>query len=781
MAASLFHRFGRWRRRSDGSGQPRAVPRPRPGRPVDPAFRLGPVYVPLVLNLFTIMAAITVAVVAAITAFFTLEGRAVAESTGRALSREVTAKVAHQVEGLFQPAAVLTELSSSQPQMSQPPNLLIHPMGWYIMQALDSYPSLYSAYMGFEDGRFYQIISVPDARRDDSRGAHSGDMELRAATIRLGHGAPPETRFIHRVILPRHGDARLQIWTFLDSGRVLLGSRVDSDAAYDPRQRPWYREARRSHDSIMTGIYSFASLNVPGLTMARPFDGDVPGVFGIDLTLGGIVDFLEQQSLTPNGRLLVANGDDQVIAFKGPDGIRTGAEYQRGRPLRLDGLHDRAIVRALYSAAPAGDVDVLPARGAKADASGGGGGALLARRIDIDMPGERDLMVAIAAPLSDFTGPVDRLISNGLAFALAVALLGLPLAWLMARRMSRALRVLAEDAGRIRALDLDGEVTVKTIVREVHDLAGAQRTMKESLRTFGLFVPRDLVREIMAAGGSAEPGGQRRNLTVLFTDIADFTTISESTPPEDLMVRTSLYFEEMTTAIAAHGGTIDKFIGDAVMALWNAPTLTADPVAKGCVAALAARRRVREFNHDLVANGYPPFHTRFGLHVGQAVVGNVGSSARMDYSAIGATVNTAARIEGLNKVYGTTVLVSEAVVLDVGVQFVTRLVDLVRPKGVTEPLRVHELVGIHPDHAAASDPALVASPDQVERAARWNAARASLRESRDWAAARVTFEALAEADPDDSLARHFAALAATLAADPEAADRWGEARHMEIK
>jgi len=735
--------------------------------------RLGPVYVPLAVNLFSIMAAGTVAVVAVIATFFAIEGRDVAVATGRTLSQEVTAKVAHQVEGLFSPAAVLAELSSSQPQMSQTPNLLIHPMGWYIMEALDSYPALYSAFMGFEDGHFYQIISVPEVDWTNPTQTRLSELDLRAATIRLGHGAPPGTRFIHRVILPRRGDGRLEIWTFLDKGRLLLGSRIETSPDYDPRVRPWYREARHRHDTIMTGIYTFASLNVPGITLARPFEGEAPGVFGIDLALGGIVEFLERQSLSANGRLLVANDDDQVIAFKGPHGMRTGAEYVRGRPLRLDGLHDRAIIRALYSIDETSEVRLLEGDGTDPD--------LLVRRIDIDMPGERDLKVAMAAPLTDFTGPVDDLISKSLVFALAVALLGVPLIWLMARRMARALQLLAEDAGRIRSLDLEGEVEVRTIVREVHDLAGAQRTMKESLRTFGLFVPRDLVRQIMAAGGSAEPGGQREDLTVLFTDIADFTTISESTPPEDLMVRASLYFEEMTAAITQHHGTIDKFIGDAVMALWNAPTPLPDHVAKGCLAALEARQKIEVFNAELAANGYPPFRTRFGLHVGQAVVGNVGSSARMDYSAIGKTVNTAARIEGLNKVYGTTILISEDVVQQVGQRFVTRLVDEVQPKGATESVRLYELQGVHPDHAAGIDPALVASRKLVSRAQRWAAIRTALHQGHDWIAARDGFAALAAEDPEDSLAAHFAALAANLAADPEAAARWSAVRRMETK
>ncbi|MBB4284493.1 adenylate/guanylate cyclase domain-containing protein [Roseospira goensis] len=723
------------------------------------------------LNLFTIMAAITVLVVLALTGFTYVQGRSVAEATGRALSRELTAKVAHRIETLFSPAAVLAEMSSSLPEIATPPDLLIHSAGWYIMQALESYPTLYSGYMGYADGRFYQLIAVPE------RAASPREDLVRARTVRLTHGAPPETRFIHRVILPRPGGDRLQIWTFLDRDRVMLGSRIDAHPRYDPRARPWYAEARATKATVMTDIYTFASLGLPGLTLARPFDGNVPGVLGIDLTLASIADFLAAQTLSPNGRLLVATSDGQVIAYRNRDGLRTGAEYVRGRPLSLGDLGDPAIARALVTDAATTDVHVVEMAGTQEP--------MLVRRMDVAMPGTRDLAVAMAAPLSDFTGPVDTLIANSLLFAAAVALLGIPLTWLVARRMSRALALLAEDAGRVQRLDLDHGVRVQTIVREIHDLARAHTMMKESLRTFGLYVPKDLVRQILAAGGSAEPGGQRRELTLLFTDIADFTTIAETLPPEDLMVRTSLYFEEMTAAINAHGGVIDKFIGDAVMALWNAPTPTDDHVTLGCLGALAARDRVAAFNAGLAARGVPVFRTRFGLHVGEAVVGNLGSSDRMDYSAIGAAVNTASRIEGLNKVYGTEILVSEPVATRAAGRFVLREIDHVVPKGAHAPIRVFELMGVHPDADLAAsgraDPAAVVDAATVDYARRWAEAQDRLRRAGDWAGARDAFAAMAAARPDDTLAASFRDLADGLARDPEAAVHWSEVRRMEGK
>ena len=139
----------------------------------------------------------------------------------------------------------------------------------------------------------------------------------------------------------------------------------------------------------------------------------------------------------------------------------------------------------------------------------------------------------------------------------------------------------------------------------------------------------------------------------MFSDIAGFTSQSEQTPPTQLMRRVSMYFDAMAEAIHAHRGVIDKFIGDAIMALWNAPAHDPEHARNGCQAVLACRAANLQLNATLEAQGQPPLTTRFGLHTGEAVVGNLGGADRIQYTALGANVNLAARLEGLNKHYRT--------------------------------------------------------------------------------------------------------------------------------
>jgi adenylate cyclase len=159
------------------------------------------------------------------------------------------------------------------------------------------------------------------------------------------------------------------------------------------------------------------------------------------------------------------------------------------------------------------------------------------------------------------------------------------------------------------------------------------------------------------------------------------------------MRQTSRYFSALTEAFLAEGGTVDKFIGDAVMVFWNAPNPQPDHVERACRAALAGKAASDKLNIQFEAEGLKPFFTRFGIHVGEAVVGNLGSTERMNYTALGNTVNLASRLEGLNKQFGTAILISEEVYLRAQRRFQFKALESVTAKGMTKETRVFELIG----------------------------------------------------------------------------------------
>ena len=301
--------------------------------------------------------------------------------------------------------------------------------------------------------------------------------------------------------------------------------------------------------------------------------------------------------------------------------------------------------------------------------------------------------------------------------ALGIALLAAGLA-LAARKLGRGIASVAREVERIRRLDLDDPVAPPGGAAELTDLGAAMAGMKSALRLFSVYVPRDLVRKLMAEGAEAKLGGERRRLTVMFSDVQGFTTIAERMAPEELMHVTSSYFQALTDDLLERHATIDKYIGDAVMAIWNAPRRDLAHAMHACHGALHARHLTLRLEEEFAARGWPRLHTRFGVHSGDAIVGNVGSSDRMAYTAIGSMVNIASRLEGMNKMYGTQILVSEATRIGAGNAFVFRSVDLVLAKGAQDPLDVHELVGL----ASAADPrdaGLVADPALVAHLPAW--------------------------------------------------------------
>ena len=237
--------------------------------------------------------------------------------------------------------------------------------------------------------------------------------------------------------------------------------------------------------------------------------------------------------------------------------------------------------------------------------------------------------------------------------ALGFVVATIPFAFWLGSLMARSLHELARQTDEIQRFQIADRPRMHSIVAEIDELGRSVFTMRTVVRNFSSFIPRQIVQQLIESGASLELGGSRREVTVLFTDVADFTAKTEKADPSQVMIYTSRYFAALSEVIMRHHGTVDKFIGDAVMALWNAPADDPDHVANACKAVLACARRNAELNKSFRREGWPAYTTRFGLHVGDAVVGNIGSSDRMNYTALGATINLAARLEGLNKNYGT--------------------------------------------------------------------------------------------------------------------------------
>lgn len=266
--------------------------------------------------------------------------------------------------------------------------------------------------------------------------------------------------------------------------------------------------------------------------------------------------------------------------------------------------------------------------------------------------------------------------------------------------------------------------------------AQARQRARQTRAMFSQYVPAEVVSRLIAEPELLRLGGEAREITLLFTDLAGFTTLSEQLSAEQTVELLSLYFGAMAPLVHASGGTLDKYIGDALMAFWGAPLADADHAEHAVRAAIAMQQAMPALCQELERRGLPSIAMRIGLHTGRVVVGNVGSAERFSYTAIGDAVNLAARLEGANKAFGTGILLSAATAALLPASIGLRALDEVKVKGKSASVRVYT-------------PCVDAALCQL------SAASLDAFVQRDWNRARAGLQAQLRAIPDDPATRRL--------------------------
>jgi adenylate cyclase len=261
-------------------------------------------------------------------------------------------------------------------------------------------------------------------------------------------------------------------------------------------------------------------------------------------------------------------------------------------------------------------------------------------------------------------------------------------------------------------------------------------------KTFERYLGAEVLEEALKHPDKLDKG-EKRELTVLFSDIRGFTTLSERMLPDKLATFINEYLSPMTRIVFEEKGTLDKYIGDAVMAFWNAPLDQADHAMRACRAAMAMLSKLEELKAKWRADSYPEFDIGIGINTGQVIVGNMGSDVRVDYTVMGDAVNLASRLEGTNKGYETRVILGEGTYQQVKGQVTARKLGAVRVKGKKKPVEIYELRGIGAPlekdarAVAAFEAALVAYA------------------AMQWATARASFEEVLTLWPNDPPSRRY--------------------------
>ena len=586
---------------------------------------------------------------------------------------------------------------------------------------LKSNDQLFSLYVGYGDGSFIEMDNIGGSGRDSR-------AKLEA----------PEQSAFRMVIISRSDSARVKSRRLFLSDKLETIRELPGPLDYDPRQRPWYKDAERLDGSWLTGPYVFFATGKQGYTVHTLLkQGN--GVIAGDLLMDATQEVLKREKLTASGIAFLFDDDDRILAHPRMSEM-LGREVSGTIP-RLRETDMAGVLQAIR----ASRVDGIPEQFFTDPAGRRYAAAFQA----IPQAGPANLRVAVVAPVDEFFASIlserGRLFAATLAFVAAMV----PIVFFIGSLLSKSLRALAVETDRIQKFEPSLAPPVRSVIREIDELGHSVSTMRTMTETFSRFVPRRLVERLIQTGTPLQLGGTRREVTLLFSDVVNFTKITEKADPTQVMQYTSRYFAAMSHEIMSHSGTVDKFIGDAIMATWNAPADDPDHAANACAAALAFQRAGERLNAEFVQEGWPPYRTRIGLHSGVAVVGNIGSEDRMNYTVLGATVNLAARLEGLNKDYGTSVLVSSALRQRGGDRFRFRSVDRISPKGFAEAFEIYEL-----RREAADDDA-----GEEEFCRAWERVYAAILAGTP-AAAEIELGAFLAKYPDDGVARHHYTRAA---------------------
>ncbi|MGA9435640.1 MAG: adenylate/guanylate cyclase domain-containing protein [Roseobacter sp.] len=579
-----------------------------------------------------------------------------------------------------------------------------------LAQGNEHYYGLYFAVA--ENGAFYQNILLTD--------------EITA----FGPDSTPVPEGATRVLRIIDGPPEALVETF-------YWSTNDGDAdpfyqgtsTYDPRERPWYVGAENAEEIYFTKLYRFESTGRPGITFAKRIldqRGDVIGVAGIDMTLSALSKILEDIRIGDEGLVFILDRNGRLMSYTGSRMHGEGAHFVTSADEFEVDIQSGVIEAAVSQWRVTGQDFFL------FDTSGGAegiGSKQVASVAPIPEIFGAQPTLGLTVPEDVFVGDIKRTTTRALQISGLVLIVAIASTMVVARLLGVSLGLVAQQARRISNFELGKELNINSTIQEVSELEIAMSSMRAGLASFGAYVPKDLVRSIMSSGEKIGVGGTSREVTLLFSDIQGFTSRTESLDPEELMPALSQYFEVMEARIAETDGTVDKYIGDAIMAMWNAPLDDPDHVEHACRAALACLHAEEQLNSRAESSPLLPLHTRFGLHTGRVIVGNVGSLSRMQYTALGAVVNLASRLEGLNKVYGTRVLVSGDIASQTSGQFFFREVDIVAPVGTSKPTKILELLGNVNENGV-----FPVSPERRREVVDWNICY-GLYHERSWRAA----------------------------------------------
>ena len=503
-----------------------------------------------------------------------------------------------------------------------------------------------------------------------------------------------ETRLINRNINPPE---EFRIQRSENYEIILENKKVPT---FDPRTRTWYVNTGIKNQYYWTDAYVATTSQKPVIGCAYPVlteEGDKGAVVCVNIPIENLSSFLKEQDISENSILLILDKNEQIIAYQDFEEILIeetilddeGNEKIIKRIKKLEDLNLTYLTNAFAQYKKNGQKEFIYKHE---------GEKYFFKVSDISSEIGVNWKIVSVIPERDLLAGVFKIIRTVIIVIACVFLLSIFVIIYISGRITAPLEELALLNEKIKNFDLNITKKITSSISEINNMSISLFNAIKGLRAFQKYVPADLVRQLIATGQEVEVGGVPKRLTILFTDIEGFTSISEKMSSDFLMQHLSEYFDELSTIIMDQKGTIDKYIGDSIMAFWGAPVEHEDSTFKACSAALLCQKKLVTLNENWRNYNKPVMNTRIGIATGRVVVGNVGSSNRINYSVIGDDVNLSSRLEGTNKVYGTKIIIDEYTYLEIKDHFICRFLDIVAVSGKEKGTRIYELVAEKNDY-----------------------------------------------------------------------------------
>ncbi len=613
----------------------------------------------------------------------------------------VSALIIERIECLLQSMERMPKLAvgfyTRHPEITESNQELIK----YFLESVKFHPNLYAFYVGDPKGNALIVFNLSIADKP----YYFSDPNKPA----------PKGTFFAMVLVDRSSGSEKENWTYFDNDlNVILEEKIPF-RGYDPRLRPWYTGAQKAGKLYWTDVFYYDPTGDPGIAVAKPvYDqkGELLAIIAVDLSLKLFSHFLTDQPIGKAGKAYILNSSGEILI-----------------PTTVEKLDEKTVDAAYREYEKVKNPDFL----FHVDRE-----KYLVSIHSFPIAFGKDWLILIIDPLADFFSEILKTQKEVVLISLLILTIAGILVVYFSNRITAPIVILSKEVDRITHLDLDSEKRVKSKIEELGLMDSSIAALRIAIRSFSRYVPKDVVKQLIQMGQEIVPGGEKEDVTVLFTDITEFTPIVESLPMDTLTPLLTEYFDILSKIILKHQGTIDKYIGDGVMVFWGAPQKVAHHAEQACLAALECQEALSELNQSRKEKNIPQFHTRIGINTGQVIIGNIGTQERLNYTAIGDVVNTASRLQGINKIYHTQILIGEAVVKKIGDKFLVRPIDDVEVKGKKNKIKIYELSSLKNS----------ASPEEIELCAQFSQAFEAFHRG-DFSEAKRLFHALRGKFPHD--------------------------------